>query len=68
MVLGILNYYFPQSLDYAIDSQPRSQEDWSLNVDLAIRQWYPETPTDYQLADLALVDIKLRSSPFGDED
>lgn len=68
MVLGILNYYFPQSLDYAMDFQPRCQTDLNLNVDLAIRRWYPEIPADYQLANQALVDIKLDTGAFGEED
>ncbi|KAJ5532552.1 hypothetical protein N7494_009104 [Penicillium frequentans] len=68
MVLGILNYYFPQSLDYAMDFQPKCRLDKELKVDLAIRRWYPETPAYYQLANQALVDIKLGTGTFGEED
>ncbi|KAJ5892548.1 hypothetical protein N7504_009239 [Penicillium tannophilum] len=66
MVLGILNYYFPQSLDYAMNFQPRCRRDKELKVDLAIRRWFPETPAYYQLANQALVDIKLDTGTFGE--
>jgi hypothetical protein len=68
MVLGILNYYFPQSLDYAMDFLPRLQADWNLNVDLAIRRWYPEAPAKYELANQALVDIQLGTGKFREQD
>lgn len=68
LALGILNYYFPQSLDYAIEFRPRCQYDLRLKVDLIIRRWYPETAGDYVLANQALVDIKLDTGTFGEED
>ncbi|KAJ5778020.1 hypothetical protein N7520_001266 [Penicillium odoratum] len=67
MVLGILNYYYPQGSDYAIEVQPRSNCDTKI-VDFAVRRWYPGFPADYQLANQTLVHVSLLCDALNKKD